>query len=223
MSDDLELHVVDDPAREVAALLVEAARAGDSIYLSGGSTPRRAYELAAAQLSDWSRASLWWSDERAVPPWDERSNYRMAREAFLDRIFQLPEVHRILGELPAEEAAAAYDEEVRGGELGLVLLGIGPDGHTASLFPRAPSLDERERLVVAAEAGLEPFVSRVTVTLPAIAAAREAVFLVAGADKAEAVERAFARPPSPDTPSSLARGRRTVAYLDQVAAARLPG
>jgi 6-phosphogluconolactonase len=220
---DVELRIVDDPAREVAALLVDGARRGDAIFLSGGSTPRRAYELAAQARADWSRASLWWSDERCVPPWDERSNFRMAREALLDRIAQLPEVHRIRGEEPPEEAAAAYDEEVRGVELALVLLGIGPDGHTASLFPNAPSLDERERLVVAAKPGLEPFVDRATLTLPAIAAARDAVFLVAGADKAEAVERAFAQPPSPETPSSLARGQRTVAYIDRAAAARLSG
>src|SRR5437870_11083426 len=99
---DIELRVVEDPAREVAALLVEAARAGDAIFLSGGSTPRRAYELAAAQQADWSRASLWWGDERCVPPWDERSNFRMAREALLDRIAQLPDVHRIRGELSPE-------------------------------------------------------------------------------------------------------------------------
>ena len=220
---DVELRVVDDPAREVAALLVEAARRGDQIFLSGGSTPRRAYELAAQLSADWSRSSMWWSDERCVPPWDARSNFRMAREALLDRIGQLPGVHRIRGELPPEAAATAYDEEVRGTELELVLLGIGPDGHTASLFPNAPSLEERERLAVAAKPGLEPFVDRVTLTLPAIAAARDAVFLVAGADKADAVERAFAKPPSPETPSSLARGQRTIAYLDRAAAARLPG
>jgi 6-phosphogluconolactonase len=220
---DVELHVVDDPAREVASLLVAAARAGDSIFLSGGSTPRRAYQLAAELEAGWSRASLWWGDERCVPPWDDRSNYRMAREALLDRIGSLPDVHRIRGELPPEEAAAQYDGELRGVSIGLLLLGIGPDGHTASLFPNAPSLDETERLVVAAEAGLEPFVPRVTLTLPAIATARDAVFLVAGADKAEAAERAFAAEPSRDTPSSLARGRRTVAYLDAAAAARLSG
>src|SRR5438874_13825923 len=148
---DVDLRVVEDPAAEVAVLLVEAARRGDHVFLSGGSTPRRAYEAAAQLLADWSRANLWWGDERCVPPWDERSNFRMAREALLDRIGQLPMVHRIKGELPPEEAAAAYDEEVRGAELDLVLLGIGPDGHTASLFPNAPSLEERERLAVAAK------------------------------------------------------------------------
>jgi 6-phosphogluconolactonase/glucosamine-6-phosphate isomerase/deaminase len=145
----------------------------------------------------------------------------MAREALLDRVAQLPTVHRIKGELDPRQAADEYQRELSGRPLDLVLLGIGPDGHTASLFPNAPSLDEEERLVVAAEAGLEPFVPRVTLTLPAIAAADEVVFLVAGADKAEAVQRTFAKEPSRDTPASLARGRRTVAYIDEAAASRL--
>jgi 6-phosphogluconolactonase len=216
MSNDVEIRIVEDPAREVAELLV---RASGNVALAGGSTPRRAYELARRR-QDWSGVAFWWSDERCVPPDDERSNYRMARLALLDGIEA--EQHRIRGELGGEEAARLYEEELRGVTIDLCLLGIGPDGHTASLFPNAPSLDERERLVVAAEPGLEPFVERVTFTLPAIAAAREVAFLVAGADKAEPAGRAFARPPSVDTPSSLARGRRTIAYLDAAAAVRLP-
>jgi 6-phosphogluconolactonase len=218
---DVELRVVDDPAGEVAGLLAGAARAGDSIVLTGGSTPRRAYELAAELEPDWSGATVWWGDERAVPPDDARSNYAMAKEALLDRLDRPPrEVHRILGVDPTE-SARLYENELRGVSLDLLLLGIGPDGHTASLFPNAPTLDERERLVVAAEAGLEPFVPRVTLTLPAIASARDVVFLVTGKDKADAVARAFAHDPSPATPSSLARGRRTTAILDEAAAALL--
>ena len=101
-------------------------------------------------------------------------------------------------------------------------MGIGPDGHTASLFPNAPALDEAERRAVAAEAGLEPFVPRVTMTRPLLAAAETMVFLATGEGKAEAVERAFAGRPSPATPASLVRGRRTVAILDRAAASRLP-
>jgi 6-phosphogluconolactonase len=220
---DVELRVVDDPAREVAELLASAARRGESIVLTGGSTPRRAYEFAAWFEPDWSRAAVWWSDERCVPPDDERSNFGMARATLLDRLERQPrEVHRIRGELDPTEAARLYEQELQGVALDLVQLGIGPDGHTASLFPNAPTLDERERLVVPAEPGFEPFVPRATLTLPAIAASSYVVFLVTGADKAEAVERAFAQPPSPETPSSLARGQHTVAYLDAAAAARLP-
>jgi 6-phosphogluconolactonase len=100
-------------------------------------------------------------------------------------------------------------------------MGIGPDGHTASLFPNAPQLDERERRAVAAEPGLEPFVPRVTTTIPLLAATRLMVYLVTGSAKAEAAARAFSGPPSRDTPASLVRGRRTVAILDRDAAARI--
>jgi 6-phosphogluconolactonase len=214
---DVEIHVVDDPAQAVAELLVQAA--GD-VVLTGGSTPKRAYELAARR-QDWVGVTFWWGDERCVPPDDERSNFGMAKAALLDRVERPPEIRRIQGELDPEEAARLYDAELQGVTLDLLLLGIGPDGHTASLFPNAPSLDEAERLAVAAEAGFEPYVPRVTLTLPAIAAALEVVFLVTGEEKAEPVERAFGRPPSKDTPASLARGRRTVAYLDGTAASRL--
>ena len=107
--------------------------------------------------------------------------------------------------------------------LGLVLLGVGEDGHTASLFPDAPALDVRDRLAVAAEAGLAPFVPRVTLTIPALSSARRVVFLAVGAAKAEAVLRAFGQPPSPTTPASLVRsaGGTTTAILDEAAAARL--
>jgi 6-phosphogluconolactonase len=219
---DVDVSVVEDPAQEVAKLLGAAARAGEEIVLTGGSTPRRAYETAARLAPDWSRASVWWGDERCVPQDDERSNYRMAREALLDRLERSPrEVHRIRGELDPSEAARRYEHELTGVSLDLLLLGIGPDGHTASLFPYAPGLDEDERLVIACDAALEPFVPRVSLTLPAIAAARDVVFLVTGEDKAEAVERAFARPPSAATPASLARGRATRAVLDEAAASRL--
>jgi 6-phosphogluconolactonase len=225
-SRDVELVVVADAeaaAREAAALLVEAARRGDRIFLAGGSTPARAYELAAEAEPDWSRASAWWSDERCVPPDDERSNFRLAKEALLDRLAEAPAVHRIEGELGGERAAAEYERELAGRVGGLVLLGLGPDGHTASLFPNAPALEERERLVVAAEPGLEPFVERVTLTLPALAAADELVFLVTGREKAEAVARALGGVADPATPGSLARSAhgRTVAVLDGGAASLL--
>jgi 6-phosphogluconolactonase len=214
---------------EVASLiadeLVAAARAGSSIVLTGGESPGRAYELAAQREPDWSGASLWWGDERAVPPDDERSNFLLAREKLLDGLSGSPcETHRIHGELGAEPAADAYDAELEGMQLDLVLLGIGPDGHAASLFPSQPTLDESARRAIAAEAKLDPFVDRVTMTLPVLCSAPDVLFLVTGASKADAVERAFARQPSPDTPSSLIRSAegRTRVVADPAAAARLP-
>ena len=220
----LDLRVFDS-AREAqsaaAGLLVEAAQAGWHIALSGGDSPGPAYDLAASLESDWSRAHLWWGDERCVPPDDERSNYLLVKRTLLDRIGRQPaEVHRIRGELGGEAAAAEYDRELAGVALGLALQGIGDDGHTASLFPSSPSLDERERRAIAAP---HEDVERVTMTLPVLSAAEQVVFLVVGEKKAEAVSRAFAAEPNPDTPASLLRSERgeTIALLDRAAAARL--
>jgi 6-phosphogluconolactonase len=215
----------EEVASFIADELVTAARAGSAIVLTGGESPGRAYELAAQREPDWSGASLWWGDERAVAPDDQRSNFRLARVKLLDGLSGSPrEAHRIQGELGAEPAAGAYDAELEGVRLDLVLLGIGPDGHAASLFPNQPSLDERGRRAIAAEARLEPFVDRVTMTLRVLCSAPEVLFLVSGESKAEAMERAFARQPSPDTPSSLIRSAdgRTRVVADQAAAARLP-
>ena len=158
---------------------------------------------------------LWWIDDRCVPPADGRSNYRTIRESLLDGLSRPPEVHRIRGELDAEEAAAEYDAALDGVILDLAVMGIGPDGHTASLFPNAPALDETQRRAVAAEAGMEPFVPRVTMTRPVLSVARTMVYLVTGDGKAEAVKRTFADEPSPATPASLVRGERTIAILDR--------
>ncbi len=219
---DVELVVTPDAeaaAGEAARLLVDAARRGEAIALAGGSTPRRAYELAALEEPNWSRAELWLGDERCVPSDDRRSNARLVREALLERLAVGPRrFHAVRTELPPDEAAATYAAELDGAVLGLALLGIGPDGHTASLFPHAPSL-QADALVVAAAPGVEPFVERVTLTGRAFAPAALVVFLAVGAGKAEPVRRAFAEPPSPATPASLVRGRRTVAILDRAAAA----
>jgi 6-phosphogluconolactonase len=211
-------------ARRAAEELVSAARDGLHIALSGGSTPRRCYELAATAEPDWSLASLWWSDERAVPPDDPRSNYLLAAEALLTRLERGPAaVRRIRGELGAGSAAAELDEALQGVELGLALLGLGSDGHTASLFPGKSIVSERERLAVATEPGLEPWVERVTMTVPALCATRRVVFLVVGTDKAEAARKAFCDPPAATTPASLVRSiaGSTVAILDEAAAQRL--
>jgi 6-phosphogluconolactonase len=191
------------------------------IALSGGDSPGPAYELAAGLESDWGSARLWWGDERCVPPDDERSNYLLVQRTLLDRIERQPaEVHRIRGELGGDAAAAEYDRELEGVELGLALQGIGPDGHTASLFPDSPLLEERERRAVAAP---HEDVERVTMTLPVLSGAAQVVFLVVGDGKAEAAARAFSGEPGPATPASLLRSERgeTIALLDRTAAARL--
>ena len=222
----------EDPASACAELLAEAARSGGNIALTGGSTPKRAYGLAADLGADWSRAKLWWGDERCVPPDDEQSNYRLAKESLLDLLPDegSPQVHRIPAERGPHVGADDYERELRQtlGEqlprLDFILLGLGPDAHVASIFPGKPAVRERGRAVVGVEeAGLEPFVPRITLTLPVLNAGREVVFLVAGEDKAEAVARAFGGEPSPDAPASLVRpedGTLTL-LLDHAAAGRL--
>ncbi len=222
--DGVAIHVVDDPARLAAGWLIRFASGPGHIALSGGSTPGRAYELAAELQPEWQPdVQVWFGDDRAVPPDDEHSNYRLAKDRLLDRLVVSPHVHRIRGELGAEKAAALYDEELRGVTLDLALNGIGPDGHTASLFPGSPALDEIERRAVAADAGLEPFVPRVTLTPRVFAQAKLLIYLATGEAKAAAARLAFAAEPSAETPASLVRGRETIAILDRAAASLLPG
>jgi 6-phosphogluconolactonase len=211
----IEIDVVDDPARACSALLLSAVMAGGHVVLTGGSTPRGAYQELAGAVDelgvDLSVTEFWFGDERAVPPDDDRSNYRLAKESLFDPLKDrmTAQVHRIQGELGHEAAAQAYEEEL--GQAGappfdLVLMGMGPDGHTASLFPDQATLDERSRPVVGVpEAGLEPFVPRVSLTLPALAQTRLMVFLITGEDKSEMVARAFGPDAQPDRhlPASL--------------------
>jgi 6-phosphogluconolactonase len=214
----------EDAFRAAADELVAAARAGGALALSGGSGPPQAFELAAAAEPDWSRARLYWGDDRAVAPDDEQSNYRLAKESLLDHLERVPtEIHRIEGELGAEEAARRYDALLEGVTIDLALQGIGPDGHTASLFPDGPELDVEDRRAVPSEATVEPIVPRVTMTIPMLNASRRVLFLVVGASKAEAARRAFAAPPGPHAPASLVRSREgeTLVLLDREAAARL--
>ncbi len=222
--DGVAIHVVDDPARLAAGWLIRFASDPGHIAFSGGSTPGRAYELAAELQPAWQPdVQVWFGDDRAVPPDDEHSNYRLAKERLLDRLVAQPHVHRIRGELGAEKAAALYDEELRGVTLDLALNGIGPDGHTASLFPGSPALDEVERRAVAVDPGLEPFVPRVTMTPTVFAQAKLLIYLATGEAKAVAARLAFAAEPSTETPASLVRGRETIAILDRAAASLLPG
>jgi 6-phosphogluconolactonase len=224
---DVEVEVLADAeaaARRVAEILAAEARDGHEIALTGGSTPARAYEIAAELEPDWSGAGVWWGDERCVPPGDERSNFGLAKRTLLDKLDAPPRaVHRIRGEDEPAVAAAAYEGDLRGVTLDLVLLGLGPDGHVASLFPHSPGLDEAERLAIPAEPKLDPYVERVTLTPPALRAARRIAFLVTGAEKADAVAGALGGPPDPSVPGSLIRAESgaTVAVLDRDAAARL--
>lgn len=231
MSATADIVVADEPARTAAERLAAAAETGGHLALAGGSTPRAAYEHAATLGADWSQATLWFGDDRCVPPDHEHSNFGMVKDALLDRLpGPVPDVRRIEGERGAREAADLYDRaitEAFGGipELDLALMGLGPDAHTASLFPRDAALGETERPVVGVDTpGMAPLVPRVTMTLPVFSAAREVVFLVSGADKAEAVRRAFSGAADPDAPASLVRpehGSLTV-LLDPPAATELP-
>jgi 6-phosphogluconolactonase len=222
-----ELFVLENPeaaARRAGELLAEAALDGGHIALSGGKSPELAHETAANLQPDWSGVELWWGDERCVPPDDERSNFRMAKRTLLDTLEVQPaQVHRIRGELDPEAAADEYDEALRGVRLRLNVLGLGPDGHTASLFPNAPGLQERERLAIAAEPGLDPRVPRVTMTPPMLANADCVLFLVTGEEKAGAARRAFEEPESDATPASRIRAHegQTLAVLDRAAASLL--
>jgi 6-phosphogluconolactonase len=221
-----ELRVVNDPAATVGELIADQAKRGGSIVLTGGSTPGRAYERAAERAPDWSLVDLWWGDERAVPPDDARSNYRLARETLLDRLEVPPRsVHRIKGELPPAEAAGELDRELEGVELHLLLLGLGPDGHIASLFPGSPQLAVEDRRATSGPAGVEPFVDRVTMTLPVLRGAYRIVFLVTGDAKADAVAKAFGTDISSEIPGSLIRLAPVAieVFLDQAAASKLEG
>ena len=232
----VSFEVVPDPASACAALMVDVADRGGHIVLAGGSTPKAANEhfvqsVRSAGL-DLTATTLWLGDERCVAPDDERANYRMISESLLDPLGDAagPTVHRIRGELGPQAGADDYERVLHGAgepEFDLVLLGIGSDGHTASLFPGQPSLRERTRLVVGVpQAGLEPFVPRISLTINALAGARQVVFLAAGASKADAIAAAFGpgAEPDPQVPSSLLapEAKRITVLIDPAAAAGLP-
>jgi 6-phosphogluconolactonase len=221
-----------------------AARGLFSVMLSGGGTPRamhaRLVSSKVASRIDWERVYCFWGDERCVPPEHPDSNYRMARETLLDPNDVPPEnVHRMHGELPPQTAASSYEAELRsfaaahppaGGlpalRFDLILLGMGDDGHTASLFPHSAAIHESQRWVVSVPHTTPPppLVPRVTVTPVIINAAAHVVFLVSGTAKAERLQNVIAGERNPDElPSQIVRpthGQLTW-LLDADAASRL--
>jgi 6-phosphogluconolactonase len=234
----IEFQIVDDPAQVCADALSAAAATGENIVLTGGSTPKHAYELAAAQHpQSWAGAKIWFTDERCVEPHDERSNFGMVKAALLDPLTQagieVDFCRRILGERGYEQGAIEYERELEhvGGGPGairfeLVLLGVGSDGHICSLFPGQDSLKERSRLAVGVPvSGLEPFVPRVTLTFPALSRAKRVIVLATGASKADQIAAAFAddAPHTPDITASLLTEHveDIVVRLDEEAASRL--
>jgi 6-phosphogluconolactonase len=197
-----------DFARAAAAHItaaVEAAvrlRERCAFALTGGSTPRPVYELMAvppiSESIPWDRVDIYFSDERCVPPDHPASNYRMAHDALLRHV-PVPHasVHRMEGEQPVREAAARDYARLLPTRLDVLLLGMGEDGHTASLFPDSPAARERARRVVPAT-GPEPFPFRLTITPPVIEDAETVIVMVTGGNKADAVARALEGSHSPE-------------------------
>ena len=206
-----EIEIVDDVATAFARLVVEEAPR--SIALSGGQTAEECYAAVRAFAPDWSGVDVFIGDERFVPPTDAASNEGMARSVLLDHV-RPRAIHSMYRPGPIEDAAVAYDELVRAAPpMDIVHLGLGPDGHTASLFPGSPTLDEAERFVVAAGDALHPL-PRLTFTFPAIARGRLVVVTVAGAEKRDAVERIRA---GEDLPAARIRADRVVWLGDRAA------
>lgn len=202
------------------------------LVLSGGGTPRRMHQVLADRYRDslpWPRVHLFWGDERLVPPDDAESNYRMARETLLAHVPVPPaHVHRIPTDGTAAEAAAAYEARLHelfgpaGPAFDLTLLGLGDDGHTASLFPEVPALQEQTRWATAVRApGYMSVRERVTLTYPALNRSREVLFLVAGAGKHATLRRILDDPAAPD-PAAAVTARDAVHWFVDAAAYDVP-
>ncbi|HYQ01668.1 MAG TPA: 6-phosphogluconolactonase [Polyangiaceae bacterium] len=210
-------------AEHIAEALKKAisAQSAASLALAGGTTPRAAYEaLAKIPGIDWSKVSVYFGDERAVPPTHPDSNFAMAQAALFDRV-PLPaaNIHRIVAENPDQDAAARAYEALLPASISVMVLGIGEDGHTASLFPGSPALDERTRRVLPV-IGPKPPPQRLSITPPVIEAAGQCIVIANGAGKAEPVRRALKEPLDiRATPSGLARNGLWL--LDHAAAALL--
>jgi 6-phosphogluconolactonase len=206
-----ELIVTDDIAGSAAQRFI--ALRPRTVALAGGSTPRPLYERLATCSFPWTETELFFSDERCVPPDHDASNYRMAREALLSKVPAT--VHRMLGETCD---AGAYEEDLSKvfgpglPQFDLVLLGLGEDGHTASLFPGDPALDVTDRWVVRVE---RPDYARLTLTLPVLSAAKAVVFLVSGASKRAAMQQLLA---GADIPAARVRASEQLIIADEAAA-----
>lgn len=206
-----------------------------AICLTGGTSPLRLYELLGGKYRDripWDRTHWFIGDERFVPADDHLNNMRMARTIFLDQCAPAAHIHAIPTDAGSPDAAArGYERELRAFHgrdrldplrplFDLVLMGIAPDGHTASLFPGAATLDERDRWTVGVEqAKFEPFVPRITLTCPALASCREMLFLVTGADKCAVMARLDA---GDDLPAARVRSHHMTTWLCDAAAAARP-
>jgi 6-phosphogluconolactonase len=225
--------IVDDAGaivRKLTRALVSLARSvieerGEfRVALSGGSTPRPVYAALALQPDlAWEKWRIFFSDERCVPPDDAQSNYRLARETLLEHVPIPPDrVHRMRGELDESEAARLYEAELGLGPLDLALLGMGQDGHTASLFPGSPALEERGRLVVPSLAPVEPR-RRLTLTLRALDGARAAWFFICGENKAARLAEVVAerRRGEPELPAARVDASTVDFYADTAAASKV--
>ncbi len=225
--------VAERAAREIAQHLERAReeRGVAHLVLSGGTTPERSYELLVQALADWQGVEVWFADERCVGPEHEDSNYRMAREKLLDRIPVSPErVHRMEGELGPEEGAERYSQALAAGVapsdgppvLDVVVLGIGPDGHVASLFPEAPTLQAGEQAVcLGVHNSPKPPPERITLSLAVLRAARRCLLLATTEGKAQAIAGALAEP-TPHVPASLLRRERLTVIVDDAASPSAP-
>jgi 6-phosphogluconolactonase len=215
----------DLPARAAERIALELSRAIDqrgraSLALAGGTTPKASYEALAGLPLDWSKLDIFFGDERCVPADHADSNYRMAKAALFDRVtIPTERVHRMQGELADRDAAARAYEAALPDQLDVVVLGIGEDAHTASLFPGSPALLETVRRVLPVT-GPKPPPERLSLTPPALRSARLCVVLASGAGKAEPVRRAINGPLDVlATPIQLALGG--VWFLDAAAASTL--
>ncbi len=245
----LEYRVFEDAAalsHAAAQHFVDCAKAAVAqhgkarVAISGGSTPKSTFALLADPAQPyraempWEKLEIYWVDERCVPPDDADSNYRMTRETLLDKVpIPSSQVFRMQGELDPEEAAAKYESVIRGqfrleGAQGpvfdMLALGMGDDGHTASLFPHTEAIHELGRIVVANHVPQKQ-TWRITLTWPVIVEARDLFFLIAGKDKADPLQRVLQGPYDPETlPSQLIQPRsgKLLMLLDKTAAANLP-
>jgi 6-phosphogluconolactonase len=210
---DGDVRTVDDVPQAFAALVTETAPS--SIALSGGGTARKCYELLATADVPWERVDVWFGDERWVPVHDPDSNEGTAREAFLDEVGPHSIESMYQSDSTAEAGAERYDALLKAAPpLALVHLGLGPDGHTASLFPGNASLDERDRFVITAGDDLHPH-PRLTVTYPALARSELVVFTVAGEGKREAFAKLLAG--DEELPAGRVRAGRVVWLVDRAA------